>query len=136
MAKNAEAKAEVKVPEVIDNIEALQAKIQRLLQILNLYKSWASAVFSVQRPGQRLGRRNLQPGRSEAIHGIGIYVTIQQRNHNIVQLHRIPRALDQCHFKYTVIKPHILSYDAFESANRTGIRHHSKDEIAFPAAFL
>ncbi len=40
------------------------------------------------------------------------------------------------HFKYTIIKPHILSYDAFESANRTGIGHHSKDEIAFPAAFL
>ncbi len=30
MAKNAEAKAEVKVPEVIDNIEALQAKIQAM----------------------------------------------------------------------------------------------------------
>ena len=30
MAKNAEAKAEVKVPEVIDNVEALQAKIQAM----------------------------------------------------------------------------------------------------------
>ena len=40
MAKNAEAKAEVKVPEVIDNVEALQAKIQAMRAAQKIFATY------------------------------------------------------------------------------------------------